>query len=231
LPELSVACETQGSKVKQILTPASPAPRFLRGCMSYIAATEAETFASAFSAESILVGQMLGGYGELEYRLSELIAALSKNAALHLAGVFKLSTPAARLEVIDALLRPKADEFGLASKYAQAMDAVDFCRLVRAQYDCCHWSARNGKIRFLNMEEQALAPKPDARLVWRETDVDLLTAQLAYFDYARVCLRHLQQAMNRARGAPTAPRKQLPTPPKRERPSLYLEAGRFAEAS
>lgn len=196
-----------------------------------MAATESETLASAFSAESVLVGQMLAGYGELEYRLSELVATLSQNATVHLAGVFKLASPAARLEVFDALLRPKAEELGLASKYAQTMDAVDYCRLVHSQYDCCHWSARNGKVRFLNMEEQALAPKPGARLIWRETDIDLLTAQLAHFDYARVSLRHLQQTMNRARGAATAPRKQLPTPPKRERPLLYLEAGSLAQAS
>ncbi|MEE2692044.1 MAG: hypothetical protein VX640_10945 [Pseudomonadota bacterium] len=197
--------------------------------MSYMTATE--TIDAAFNSESVLIGQMLAGYGELEYRLSELVAGLSKNSSVHLAGVFKLTSRAARLEVFDALIRPKAEEMGLAVKYAHAMEAVEHCQALHAQYDCCHWSARNGRIRFLNMEEQALAPEGKARLKWRDTNLDLLTAQLAYFDYARVSLRFLQQAMNRARGGAVATRKLLPTPPTRDRPPLYLQTSTQADSN
>ena len=172
-----------------------------------------------FSAEGALVGQMLTAYGEIEYELFSILCLISDEAPHHLKTVFRLRRRRERLDVIDSLIRPHFSKLGLAAKYAQAMDAVDCCRMLFNQYDSCHWYARDGELLFVDLDDLGEQGSDSAGLRALSTDADLLSLQMAYFDYARLCLVHLRQELGKE-GEPDP--KARPMPPKRIRPNMFI---------
>lgn len=173
-----------------------------------------------FSAEGVLVGQMLAAYGEIEYELYSILCLISDEAPHHLKTVFRLRRRRDRLEVIDSLIRPRFSKMGLGAKYVQAMDAVECCRMLFNQYDSCHWFSQDCALYFLDLDELASRQFEDAGMRAFQTDADLLSAQMAYFDYARLCLTYLRQELAAADGKGDRGARSMP--PKRIRPNMYL---------
>ncbi len=150
--------------------------------------------ASAF-AEDIkpgwLIGQMLIGYGEIEYELASLLGA-AYDPRMALRAMFRSRGETARIEVADSLLHPRCLEIGVKAKYEITISAVKFCKNVRNQYSHCHWHLEDGDLWFYNMESAAEGHPETIDFTFQHVNMKLLLEQLAYFNYSRYCLIHLQ---------------------------------------
>jgi hypothetical protein len=139
-----------------------------------------------------LIGQMLIGYGEVEYEIASLLGAAYENAPLSLRAMFRMRGETARVQVADALLRPKCVEKNLQNKWDVALKAINYCKRVRNQYSHCHWYLEAGDLWFYNMEVAAEGNSDDFKFDFEHVDLPLLMMQTAYFNYTRCCLIHLQ---------------------------------------
>jgi hypothetical protein len=144
-----------------------------------------------FPEEGAAIGRLVVGYGELEFQVAVCLNSVLRDADTTFRAMFRLRSESQKLDVADALMRPKFTEIGLAKEYATGFAAVDRCRLIRNQYAHCHWLGFGMAVQFTNLEP--IAKKKEGKMVVRFQDIDLalLQKQEEYFGYAYEWLRFL----------------------------------------
>jgi hypothetical protein len=171
-----------------------------------------------YPAEAQIIGRLLTGYGELEFEVAQCLAVvIGADSAFR--AMFRLRSEKQRLDVADAIMRPRYRDLALEAEYADAYAAVDRCRQIRNQYAHCHWSGDFGRLQFTNLER--VVEKKNNELMFGFTPVDfpLLQEQEAYFSYSLECLWFLY-AEARLRAVPPEQRGPNPHPkPKRISPA------------
>jgi len=167
-----------------------------------------------------LIGQMLIGYGEIEFELAMVIqAAYDRDGLMALRSMFRVRSESARIDVADAILQHRMPELGLSAEYETTLDAIQFCKQVRNTYSHSHWSLDGDELRFYNYEETAKLREPKISIEFKYVDTSLLIRQLAYFNYTRYCLLHLQWRLGDSSGKKNA--AQQPWPKPMQKPKLY----------
>jgi len=174
-----------------------------------------------FPRERELVGRMLLAYGELEFALLGCVSeALNDDIHTTTRILFRVRGEAARLSVADAILRPLFSKYpGLTDKWITAYAVVRHCKNIRNQYAHCHWQRPDdGKLYFLNLDEEAKSSGEVLNVTFRPIDLVLLQKQYEYFEYAAGWLYHLRdQLILRAGKTPTGlilpEPKSIPQPP------------------
>lgn len=120
--------------------------------------------------------------------------------------MFTVRGEAARLAVADAILRPAFAKHGLKDKWITAYSAVRQCKNIRNQYAHCHWQLFDGKLFFIDLDEDSEA-HDNLDVLYRPIDLALLTRQNAYFEYAAAMLYYLSDQLQLKLG------KELTDPP------------------
>jgi hypothetical protein len=181
-----------------------------------------------FTRERDLIGQMLLAYGEMEFVLLGMIGdALSIDHPTAARILFRVNGEYARIQVADAILRPVLAKFKLKDKWIAAYSATKHCKNLRNQYAHCHWQLWNGKLYFMDLDEEvrnAGDGDGDLEVSLRPIDFLLVDRQFAYFEYTLSCLYFLRDRLGRALDKPTEDLpfpepKSISQPPRDNRPA------------
>jgi hypothetical protein len=133
--------------------------------------------------EAALIGRILVSFGEIEVTLAVVVGNVGLgDLQLGLRSIYKVRGTASRLELADALLRPKFTQVGIEHEYLTNRDALKYCQTTRNQFAHCIWADDlNAGLFFTDLQDAA--DRMDMlRFNWRHVDVALLTKQLEYFD-------------------------------------------------
>ncbi|HUC67231.1 MAG TPA: hypothetical protein VMA53_17455 [Stellaceae bacterium] len=170
--------------------------------------------------EGITIGRMLLNYGEIELLIGMLLGNALESQDTALRTMFRIIGESARVSAADALMRETYKRAGLEAEYADMIGAVRWCIRARNQYAHCHWGddERAPGIFFTELGEPAKATE-GFEYWWRHVDIDLLTEQLAHFEYAGDCLAYVNFEFLHRRGKSKPHNAQMP--PKRQQPNLH----------
>jgi hypothetical protein len=183
-----------------------------------------------FPRERNLIGEMLLAYGELEFVLvSSISQALSVDIDTSTRILFRVRGESARLLVADAILRPTFSRHQLEAKWITAFSAANHCKNIRNQYAHCHWQLHEGKLYFINLDEEATDNGEILNVTFFPIDLSLIERQYAYLEYAAAYLYFLDDRLARKLGkelsTPPFPEpKSIPQPPRDNRPSKAAPA-------
>jgi hypothetical protein len=179
-----------------------------------------------YPAERELIGQMLLAYGELEFALLGcLCEVLTEDVHTTTKVLFRVNGEAARIRVADAILRPEFSKHRkLKDKWITAYSALRHCKNIRNQYAHCHWQLHEGKLSFIDLDQDAQADDDVLKVGFRPIDLPLLQRQNEYFEYAASWLYFLRDRLMRAAGReldipPFPEPKSIPKPPLDSRPT------------
>lgn len=169
--------------------------------------------------EAAAIGRLLTGYGELEFELALLVAAVLGNADQAFKALFRTRGEEARSEIADALVRNLIPEGEERAFYDATLKALGRCRRLRNRYAHSHWLEAGGELRFVEVERAAREPDPLdlATVEQRPLSLRVLLAQEADFAHVRDRLAYLNfQAQVRRGRIPLNPRQKpedRPLPP------------------
>jgi hypothetical protein len=183
------------------------------------------------SAEGVIIGRLLAGYGEIELQMCACLIAVEGGLLdIPIRKIFGRRGAEARIKIGKGELEPDFTNAHLLADLTEALDDLDWCRQIRNQYSHCqwYWTAQEG-LCFVDLED--LAKQQNAILSVVENrhsiDVPLLESQENYFWYVKQCLMHLADAYRawdgtRARGGRARPTSYVyPKPSKIPRPSRH----------
>jgi len=167
-----------------------------------------------FADEAALIGRMLAGYADLEIDLMNCVQAVRGDLDTVLKVMFRARGETRRIDMADAFGRQYYHKHKIGSEFELAIAAVRYCMKIRNQYaHCTWWDDNSGQLAFANLEEVAKknAVVKDLRnLTSHYVNVELLEAQLAYFEYADSLLIWLIQEGNARVGRPALPDRVYP---------------------
>lgn len=163
------------------------------------------------------MGRLLLGYGEVEFWIVTL-AGFGVGDPMHaFRVVFRCRSESQRLQVADALVRPKMKSLGLEAAYTDGYGAARHCLKIRNQYAHLHFHAEGKLLKITNMDDFAAKPDSD-QLYFRPLTVQTLQEQDAYFGYTVTLLSHVWGEAQAMLGGNPALR--LPMPAKQPQPNL-----------
>jgi len=145
-----------------------------------------------FPREADLIGVILIGFAELEFELAALVGYTFNSEDKGVRILFRLRSESQRLDVADAILRPKCAELKLEGAYSTTLGAYRWCKAVRNQYAHSHWIANpQRELCFFDLEEAAKSPEGPVLCQLKPVDADLLERQVEYFRHTARCLTYL----------------------------------------
>jgi hypothetical protein len=175
--------------------------------------------------ESIPLGQILAGYGELELSMCQcLVVTKGYTFDGPIREVFGKRGAEARIREIKKLLLADYTNAGLDADLVEVLDDMDWCREIRNQYAHCHWYwTQSEGLCFVNLEELAKQPTSIENLTGTRHPIKLplLKEQEAFFDYVKETLWYLADAYLGWIAHPLAPKRPRVKPPKVVRPPLH----------
>jgi hypothetical protein len=173
--------------------------RFAASCAgnssaSSLATGMAETILPYFDKypeEGKYIGRILAGYGELEYDLFEMLAAVLRDRHIALKTLFRTRGEEQRIQIADALMRDAFARISIEGAYTEAIADMGWCRTVRNQYAHCHWhdGGPHG-LCFVDLEETAKKSALGPHRLY-PVDTTLLAEQETYFKFVQKCFWHL----------------------------------------
>jgi hypothetical protein len=173
-----------------------------------------------FPDEAARIGRIVAAFGELEFILALCLGEVLSDRDTALRTIFRLASGRARIDTLDALLRPAYEKIGCKSQYVDMLGAVRNCQRIRNQYAHCHYGHHLRFGLFLTNLQDA-AEKPESfEYQWRHVDVPLLDQQEHYFLYTQKCLQFLLDEY-RVRSGRTGVPHGSPWPTRREPPPLH----------
>lgn len=177
------------------------------------------------AVEALVLARIFAGYGELELSMVGCALGLRDDLDAPIRQLFKRMPAEARIKEARRLLLPFFERAGMGDALDQALQDLDWCRLIRNQYAHCNWGwNRERGLFFVNLEELALRAEPITQLIIGEhkVDVALLEEQESFFFYVKQCFWHFDTT-RKAMGMPEGhPRRFVsPMPARRDRPVFY----------
>jgi hypothetical protein len=158
----------------------------------------------SFQEEGKIVGRLLAGYGELEFRLFGCLAATMDNDADALRIIFGVRRAESRIQRADKQMRGAYRNVGLHADYLEAIADLNWCRLLRNQYAHSHWyegrtkTNRKFGLSILNLEKSAEAAVSGPFMTRRDyINIGLLHQQEEYYIYLSDCLLFLEMEYQR----------------------------------
>jgi hypothetical protein len=136
-----------------------------------------------YPAEGELISVMIAGYNELEFELSALLGYALTDINQGMRIFYRLRSESQRLQVADAIIRPRCETAGLSNDYAATYGALNWTKNTRNRYAHSQWASR-GALCYFDMEEAAKTHSGVIHLDLKPVDVPLLEQQVEYFRYA-----------------------------------------------
>lgn len=176
-----------------------------------------------FPEHAALIGDMLLGYGELEFFTLELLARsfggmadIPKSTRI----LYRLRGANDRLNVADAILRPFMSDIKLSGQFSQWLGAMRRCRVIRNQYAHCAWGPQRDRLWLANLDEAAQSSEGSIPLEFYPIDLPILKEQQAFFRYALDLTIYLMGEV-RYRTDRRRTRERRPLPKSRAAPNLH----------
>lgn len=163
--------------------------------------------------EGKLIGEMVSGYGELEYGLALAVGQMIDNVDVALKVMFRAPGENARILLADALARSTLPGGKTRTLFEQTIAGMHVCRKIRNHYAHSNWGHDADGLWFVDVSEMASqhGETDSADLVKRLADLPLLTEQYEYFCYIDDCIGFLNfDGQLRHGGISVSP---IPTPP------------------
>jgi|SRR5215216_6889720 len=175
-----------------------------------------------FPVEAAIIGNMVVGFGELEFLMCILAAKAIKSPELIYKTLYHLRSTSARVESADILMRPAFAGVNLAAEQSLALPAVKNCLSIRNQYAHCNWADDSmiGELYFADLQDSA--DREEWFYSYKHVDVPLLQTQEAYFGYTRELLMYLEQELSFRRKGQQ--HQIFPMPPALDRPPQHNPA-------
>jgi hypothetical protein len=173
-----------------------------------------------FPKEAARIGRIVAAFGEIEFIFALCLAEVLGDQDTALRAIFRLASDRARIDTLDALLRPAYEKIGCKSEYADMLGAVRHCRAIRNQYAHCHYGDQLRFGLFLTSLQDAADGSESFEYQWRHVDVPLLDQQERYFLYTQLCLQFLLGEYRFKSGRSGVPHGS-PWPTKRAQPPLH----------
>jgi hypothetical protein len=170
-----------------------------------------------YPKEAEIIGRLLAGYGELEFELCLCLGAALGDEDTAIRVMFRARGEEARIQIADALARPKFEAAGVGPVYWEAIADMGYCRQIRNQYAHCHWTETSNGLGFLSLEPVARKTTP-IKLYAVCADAPLLEEQEAYFKYVQRCFWHLGEEYKKWAGRSAS--LGFPLPKKLVRPPM-----------
>lgn len=133
---------------------------------------------------------MLTAYAVLEIDLMHCVNAVIHDEDRVLKGMFGIRGEKRRIDFARDFGRDAFARIGIRGDFDQAIEAMDYCRKIRNQYaHCVWWDDNTAQLAFRAVEELAQQEDPVhlRDLVPTHVNVELLSHQLRYFEYADAC--------------------------------------------
>jgi hypothetical protein len=181
-----------------------------------------------FPEEAAILGQLLAGYGSLEYALSLCVGMARNDLDMVIKAMFRPRGETQRIQVADALGRAPYRKADLENEFSEAIAGMRFCLKIRNQYAHCQWHTPLEKpLCFIDMQEIAEPNKIIAdfnRLTFHYIDATLLAEQEMFFVYVGDCFQFLNWEGRKRAGTVASDTIVIPSemPKKMQRPRLYI---------
>lgn len=142
--------------------------------------------------EAAHIGNMLAGYGELEFDLARCLGAVLGDDSVGFRTLFRVQGESARIEVADAILKPTFHAVKLGDQYNETLGAIRWCKGVRNQYAHCHWIDFTPEgLFFTDLDKPVKKATGPLMLQFLQVDAPLLAIQEEYFHYTDQWLTYL----------------------------------------
>lgn len=145
-----------------------------------------------YPEETMILGRLLGGYGELEFDIAFLLQfALGDDRDVAFKALFGIRGETARINLAHNLMRRHYEAAGLGEDYSEAIGAMRHCLKIRNQYAHCHWLRNlvHGLCIIVVEDVARAAPQLDlAEMERKLVPLDLLREQEAFFTYTQAML-------------------------------------------
>jgi hypothetical protein len=171
-----------------------------------------------YPAEGKIVGELVVGYGELEFALARCLGATLESNESAFKALYRARGEEHRILVADALMRDAFAKTTHLNAYCEAIGDIGFCKTVRNQYAHCHWFAGDQGLRFVELENGA-KKNTTMTVTYKPVTLALLEEQQLYFQFVNLCLLFLCHEMRINRGATDA--NPISLPKKLNRPALH----------
>lgn len=147
--------------------------------------------------ESRMVGELLTGYGELEWSLLNTVSEVLKDGStIALKALFRTRGEGQRVDIADGIARHEFERLGLETQFSMAIGAMRICKNIRNNFSHCmfHQEPGDEALRYINLEEAARQHGDTTKILVTlyEINIHLLKQQLEYFDYCDKCFYWLR---------------------------------------
>lgn len=163
-----------------------------------------------YPEEGDLITVMVAGYNELEFELNALLGYVLADINQGTRIFYRLRSESQRLQVADAIIRPKCEAVKLSNAYAATYGALNWAKNTRNRYAHSQWADRNGYLCYFDLEEGAKTHAGDIILDLKPVDVPVLKQQVEYFRYAGQWLTYLSDEYRNRSGQQTTHRSEAP---------------------
>lgn len=171
--------------------------------------------------EAALIGAMLANYGELEFCLTHCLGASMRDFNGAFRKMYEKRGEERRIQICEKM-RPNFIAIGREQEFADTIDQVRYCKLIRDQYahGWFSWSAmslgwgegphpRNVTLKLVSLEDAVKEPEGiDAKPV--SLPLALVQAQSTYFANTQDWIMWLQSELEAAEGKPWSPSPSVP---------------------
>lgn len=146
-----------------------------------------------YPEEGRIIGELVSGYGELEFSLAHCVSQIVDNADVTFKVLFRVRGEEQRINVADGLARPLIGAGDFRDHFERTVAALRHCLKIRNQYAHSQWGDDNRGLWFVALEELAKenAPYDLGALTQKVIARDLLHAQEMYFVYVMQSLDYL----------------------------------------
>jgi hypothetical protein len=174
-----------------------------------------------YPEEGRLIGELIAGYGELEFSLAHLVGHISGNSDVTFKVMFRARGEEQRINVGDAMARPLLSPGNFRDHYERTISGLRHCLKIRNQYAHCQFGDDSARgLWFVALEEIAKENKPYdlAELTQTVIPVDLLNEQANYFVFVERSLGYLNHEWRFRAGKLS--NQPVPRPPAIPKPPL-----------
>ena len=141
--------------------------------------------------EARLVGLMLMGYSEIEFRMFSLFKHVIGDEDRAFKMFYRNRSEGIRIDLYDAACRPEMKNLRLDGQFGHALGAIKHCHKMRNQYAHCTWSGEK-PLLLLNLGESSKKAEPVTHnLKGRLINLKLLEQQHMYFVTTLLWASHL----------------------------------------
>lgn len=153
---------------------------------------------------------LIVSYGELEYQLSLLVGSVlgDNNQGIRL--LFRVKGEDTRIELTDAIVRPKLSQSGLSDIFNDTIGAIRLCKTIRNQFAHSHWFSDDDGLSYYDLDAASKVREGDISLFLKPISADVLKLQANWFLYTSELINYLTARHDQVEGRLSNPLPRVP---------------------